>query len=286
MGSVSEISLSPYGTHVLTCILDTVPSMAPVIVREITSSRLALSLTTLSSTPLWQKIFQQAWPDSASSSLLRTRVLNALTKQWVRFVNCEAGRILFPCMMESHLLHESDNGIQEIFASFLECVCHQWGVWSIQYLIERGSSTMKECISARLLQNISTVSLSTYGSKALQCAQRHCGIPFQDQLADALCRTMTSGRHAPRVPGASRSLLIDVAAAQHGLPIITQVRFSRIDSKLLTHATPSRRTILITLVRRHAMVLKSNRSGGRVVQLCGTWSADSHRERARVYAGY
>ena len=133
---------------------------------------------------------------------------------------------------------------------------------------EYGSPAIRECIAQRLISSAATVSLSSYGSKAVQCAQRHCGEVFQNKYADVLCRVTASHHETVRPKGPSRPLIIEVAAAQHGLPILTQ---------LLTSTTPARRTLIIDLVRMNAVFLKSNRSGARAFQLCGAYGYVLHQ---------
>ena len=201
-------------------------------------------------------------------SEIRERIHDALRGQWADIANTETGSVLFQHLLANMMLSETDDAIEEVFQRFHECICHPWGVWVIQHLIEHGSTAIRECIAQRLISSAATVSLSSYGSKAVQCAQRHCGEVFQNKYADVLCRVTASHHEMVRPKGPSRPLIIEVAAAQHGLPILTQ---------LLTSTTPARRTLIVDLVRMNAVFLKSNRSGARAFQLCGAYGYVLHQ---------
>lgn len=262
-GSFVPLVLSPYGVHVVMRVLEGTEIWQRAIAKELIHDSLKTTLTTQHSLCVWQKLFSVQWSDPGMQPEIRTCIHDALRGQWLSIANTETGSMLLQHLMKNMILRESDNGVQELLQHFVECVCHPSGVWVVQHMIEHGTSAMREYIAQRLLRSASAVSLSSYGSKAVQCAQRHCSESFQNQYADVLCRNAASHDGTSRSTGSYRPLLIDVAAAQHGLPILTQ---------LLTTTTRTRRSLIINLVRMNAVFLKSNRSGARVCQLCGTYS--------------
>lgn len=267
-GAFVPLTLSPCGVHVIMRVLDGPEIWQDAVTKELLQDSLTTTLTTQHSMCVWHKIFNVRWSNAGMRSEIRARIHDALRGQWTDIAKTETGGVLFQYLLESMMLSEMDDGIQEIFQHFHECICHPWGVWVIQHLIEHGSPAIRECIAQRLICSAATVSLSPYGSKAVQCAQRHCGEVFQNQYADVLCRVTASQHEKTRPSGPCRPLVIEVAAAQHGLPILTQ---------LLTSTTRARRTLIINLVRMNAVFLKSNRSGARAFQLCGTYGYVLHQ---------
>lgn len=267
-GAFVPLTLSPCGVHVIMRVLDGPEIWQNVLTKELLQDSLKTTLTTQHSLCVWQKIFNVRWSNAGMRSEIRTRIHDALRGQWADVANTETGSVMFQYLLESMILCETDDGIQEVFQRFHECICHPWGVWVIQHLIEHGSPAIRECIAQRLISSAATVSLSSYGSKAVQCAQRHCGEVFQNQYADVLCQVTASNHETARPSGPCRPLIIEVAAAQHGLPILTQ---------LLTSTTRARRTLIINIVRMNAVFLKGNRSGARAFQLCGTYGYVLHQ---------
>ena len=267
-GAIVPLTLSPCGVHVIMRVLDGPEIWQNAVTKELLRDSLKTTLTTQHSMCVWQKIFNVRWSNTGMRSEIRDRIHDALRGQWADIANTETGSVLFQHLLANMMLSETDDAIEEVFQRFHECICHPWGVWVIQHLIEYGSPAIRECIAQRLISSAATVSLSSYGSKAVQCAQRHCGEVFQNKYADVLCRVTASHHETVRPKGPSRPLIIEVAAAQHGLPILTQ---------LLTSTTPARRTLIIDLVRMNAVFLKSNRSGARAFQLCGAYGYVLHQ---------
>lgn len=220
LGHVSTLALSIHGVHVVEHLLNRDENTQRSVVMRLLYGPLKDLLNASHCLPLWRKVLSLSW--CGSRPPLRQRILGALHGQWLSVINSEHGSALVNVLLSTKTLHESDDGIQALFSQFQECVCHPWGVWTAQYLLEHGSEELQSNISARLLRGITIYALSAYGSKALQCAQRCCPNEFQSKLASALLHHSAPARPGAR-PVTQRPLLVDMAAAQHGLPVITQV---------------------------------------------------------------
>lgn len=262
-GAFVLLALSPVGVHVVSHVLDGPEVWKIQVVRELLQESLLITLTTQHSQCLWHKILQMRWSDPSMPLEIRESIHDALRGRWASFANTETGSTLCQHLYDSKILCDMDDGMQELLQELVGCVCDPWGVWVIQHLLEHGSVSIREYIAQCFIVSAATVSLSSYGSKAVQCALRYCGESFQNQYADVLCRVVRAGHDNVRSGGARRPLLVDVAATQHGLPIL---------SLLLTTILRAKRTHLVDIIRVNASYLRRNRSGTRVVQLCGMYA--------------
>lgn len=266
-GFSSTMIRHPYGAQVVLCMLGQETGLHDQVLTDLLACHLREVLLLPEALPIWRKVFSTPWDDPCLLRRLRDAVNDALQGQWVATANSEDGSALCQSLVEHHWLRDHDSGVQELLEHFLDIACHQWGVWVIQHMLEHGTPIMRAAIAHLLLQTASIVSLSSYGSKAIQSALHWCGAPFQQPYAERLCQ-LSGPVRASRTSGTvPRPLLIDLAAAQHGLPIITEVCACPL-TQLLTTAHPMRRRLMIRLVERHAPFLQCNRSGARVCLLC------------------
>lgn len=256
-GMCATLLRSPYGAEVVQYMLDQDTGLHHGALADLFASNLRSLLLVPEALPVWRQVFSTAWTDADLRQRIHDEVSAALRGHWVATANTESGHAVCQSLVEHHWLSDQDDGVQDMLAHLLELACHQWGVWVVQHMLEHGSRALREAIAQRLLQAASTVTLSSYGGKAIQSALHWCGAAFHRQYAECLCSA--TARPTARSGGTTRPLLIELAAAQHGLPIITE---------LLTTAHPARRTLMIRLVDRHTTYLKSNRSGARVCLLC------------------
>jgi len=228
---------NPYGAHIVQHMLDQGTALREHAVADLLACDLGQVLLDPEALPVWRQVFSTAWTDPSIRPRLQRAVNEALRDKWVATANTEGGSALCQSLVEHHLLGEHDNGMQELLEHLLEIACHQWGVWVVQHMLEHGTATLRAAIAHRLLQAASVVSLSSYGGKAIQSALHRCGEAFQRAYAERLCQ-LSGPLRQPRTGNAAlRPLLIDLAVAQHGLPIIAEVRCAI--HTALDHGTPS-----------------------------------------------
>lgn len=267
-GSFALLSLSPYGALVVRRVLDGDEPLRLAVVQDLLSDRLCQTLTARNAIPVWHKVLRLAWPDHVLDTL-RTAIHTMFRGRWADLATDEIGSTLCQKLMEYGHVPEHGACVTELMNRFVSCVCDQWGVWVIQYLVEHGSEAMQRRVACSVFSHLGAVSLSVYGSRAIQAMLRATPQVVAAEYAERLCQLPTVRSHL----GSLRPLLIDLALTQQGLPIIAQ---------LLTTAGLPRRTEILNVVRKNAPILQGNKSGMRVVLLCGTWRY-LHRSCARVY---
>ncbi|WFD30569.1 hypothetical protein MSPP1_001590 [Malassezia sp. CBS 17886] len=258
-GAYVALVLSPFGTHVVQRAIDADEETQKMVVGDLLGERLEHTLTSRHAIHVWQKIFGIHWTDACVHTQLRRSIHGALHGRWASTAALEIGSVLCQHLLEAAIVTERDEGVEELLRAFPSCACNQFGVWVIQHLLEHSTAAMRARIAQHVLDAAAPVSLSQYGAKAVLAALRCGSDGFLHQYIAALCRP---ARHAARaIPSAlRRPLLVDLAVVQHGLPIITH---------LLTNAAPDGRTEIINVVRKNAVMIKGNKAGQRIFQLCG-----------------
>lgn len=223
-GHAATLVRNPHGARVVQYLLDQDSGLQHRALTELLACDLSQTLLAPEALPVWRQVLSTDWTDSSIRSRFRSAVNEALQGQWVATANTEGSSALCQSLVEHHWLGEHDSGVQELLDHFLDIACHQWGVWVVQHMLEHGTAALRAAIAHRLLQAANVVSLSSYGGKAIQSALQWCGDAFQRSYAERLCQLGGPVRPSRTGNATLRPLLIDLAAAQHGLPIITEVR--------------------------------------------------------------
>ncbi|KAE8233706.1 hypothetical protein CF326_g1257 [Tilletia indica] len=262
-GSFVQLSLSPYGCHVVQKILDEGEEYRMAVVQEMLENRLAETLTSRNSIHVWQKLLEIKWSSQEFRKSIFRKINDTMRGQWARTAIQETGSIICQNIFESADAQDRQECILEILANLRECAMDQYGVWVAQHLVEHGDRDHRRAAMDKLLEDAVTLTLSQYGQKAIMSALRTNDEIFVRRYVDILCGQETAGGSSSR-----RSVLVEIGSTPQGLQIVTQ---------LLTSVNPAQREQIIQTVRRNSVFLKGSKTGLKVHQLC---------ERARAFTGY
>ncbi|KAK0530844.1 meiotic PUF protein 1 [Tilletia horrida] len=262
-GSFVQLSLSPYGCHVVQKILDEGEEYRVAVVKEMLENRLAETLTSRNSIHVWQKLLEINWTSREFRKSIFRTINDTMRGTWARTAVQETGSIICQNVFESADAEDRQECIAEVLGSLRECAMDQYGVWVAQHLVEHGDREHRRAAMDKLLEDAVTLTLSQYGQKAIMSALRTNDEIFLRRYVDILCGQEATGGASSR-----RSVLVEIGSAPQGLQIVTQ---------LLTSVTPAQREKIIQTVRRNSVFLKGSKTGLKVHQLC---------ERARAFTGY
>ncbi|KAL9935433.1 hypothetical protein V8E36_005781 [Tilletia maclaganii] len=262
-GSFVQLSLSPYGCHVVQKILDEGEEYRVAIVKEMLENRLAETLTSRNSIHVWQKLLEMNWTSKEFRKSIFRKINDTMRGQWAHTALQETGSIICQNIFESADPEDRYECITEVLGNFKQCAMDQYGVWVAQHLVEHGDPEHRRTAMDRLLDDAVTLTLSQYGQKAIMSALRTNDEIFTRRFVDILCGQESTGGASSR-----RSVLVEIGSTSQGLQIVTQ---------LLTSVGPTQREKLIQTVRRNSVFLKGSKTGLKVHQLC---------ERARAFTGY
>ncbi|WFD00437.1 hypothetical protein MYAM1_003186 [Malassezia yamatoensis] len=251
IGSFSKLATCSNGTMVLLRILQ-LKEMRTDVLNEMLRAPIVPRIMNAAALPIWRDILHTKWPDPSRVGIMHTLQMQ-LQSQWTHVAMNDVGSVVIQECFQAKLLKENSSGVAELVVHCIECLCDQYGVWVIQCLVEHGDEFLRRQITRQILKHAAAVCLSPYGAKAVQAILRFSTEHVLVELIDKLCEPRWHFRHA------SRPLLIDVALTQQGLPLIAQL--------LIT--TDQRRAHILQLVQKYAVLLKSNKSGHRVIQMCG-----------------
>lgn len=222
-GGFVYLSLSPFGSHVVQRVLEDAWALRAAVVHELLHEQLLVTLTSRCSIHVWQKIFVMEWDNDEIPQQISREVQNVLRGHWIDVATKEIGSILFQNLLESHIIPEDGEGVQEILRNFESCAGNQWGVWIVQHLLEHCGEKVKKPTLQKLLQHAGSVSLSAYGSKAVLSALRIGDADFQNAYVQLICGEQDDPDKAP-AKSVAKPLIIDLGTQAHGLHIITHVR--------------------------------------------------------------
>ncbi|CAD6973970.1 unnamed protein product [Tilletia controversa] len=262
-GSFVQLSLSPYGCHVVQKILDEGEEYRMAVVQEMLDNRLAETLTSRNSIHVWQKLLEIKWSSYEFRKSIFRKINDTMRGHWARTAVQETGSIICQNIFESADAEDRQECILEILANLKQCAMEQYGVWVAQHLVEHGDRDHRRAAMDKLLEDAVTLTLSQYGQKAIMSALRTNDEIFVRRFVDILCGQDGTGGSSSR-----RSVLVEIGSTPQGLQIVTQ---------LLTSVAPAQREQIIQTVRRNSVFLKGSKTGLKVHQLC---------ERARAFTGY
>ncbi|KAK0544527.1 meiotic PUF protein 1 [Tilletia horrida] len=254
-GSFVQLSLSPYGCHVVQKILDEGEEYRMAIVKEMLDNRLAETLTSRNSIHVWQKLLEINWSSREFRKSIFRRINDTMRGFWARTSVQETGSIICQNIFESADAEDREECITEILMQLRDCAVDQYGVWVAQHLVEHGDPEHRRTAMDRLLDDAVMLTLSQYGQKAIMSALRTGDEIFIRRYVDILCGQEASGNSTGR-----RSVLVQIGSTPQGLQIVTQ---------LLTSVTSAQREKIIQTVRRNSVFLKGSKTGLKVHQLCG-----------------
>lgn len=219
-GSVVPLALSEAGADVLIHVLESSDeSQQRAVVDELLSSQLDETLLSKTALRVWQKVLAIRWTETSVPVRIRISVCATFRGRWAESISDETGSVLGQHLFDAAIVGDGDTCIAEVAARIRECACSSAGVAFVVYLMEHAGPATRDALSTKLLEHATPISLSPNGAKAVQCALRTCGEAFHEAYTTALCTSLHTRATSP-----ARPLLVELAAAQHGLPILTLVR--------------------------------------------------------------
>jgi hypothetical protein len=247
-GNTLNLSMDPFGCHVVQKALDCVPEGYKAIMVHELLRRIPDTVIHRYACHVWQKLFELRWSDSPPQ--IMKYVNEALRGMWHEVALGETGSLVVQNIFENCLEEDKRPCINEVLSS-IDIIAHgQFGNWCIQHICEHGTPGDRNRAIDHILRFATEYSTDQYASKVIEKCLKIGGNEFLDKYLDRVCQSRAD---RPRIP------LIDIAGDQFGNYLIQWI---------LTNASAPHREIVAAHIRKHMVSLRGSKYGSRVAMLC------------------
>ncbi|KAL3960150.1 hypothetical protein ACCO45_005267 [Purpureocillium lilacinum] len=228
-GNTLNLSMDPFGCHVVQKAFDSVPEDYKAIMVHELLRRIPETVIHRYACHVWQKLFELRWTETPPQ--IMKYVNDALRGMWHEVALGETGSLVVQNIFENCLEDDKRPCIEEVLAN-IDIVAH--GHRAIDHVIRYAAE----------------YSTDQFASKVVEKCLKIGGTDFLGRYLDRVCE---GRRDRTRIP------LIDIASDQYGNYLIQWI---------LNNATPQHREMVAAHIRKHMVSLRGSKFGSRVGMLC------------------